>query len=622
MAQATQIETLILKVRIDDSGSADALNKLGGQSAKAGRKLKKLLPSIKSTDSALNRLRGTVGRTGRSLKNMRFPTKNLHLVGAATEKVTWKMAKLQAIIGALALASLAKKSLLVAAGFDKVERTLTNVLGSTAAYTEEMNFLTEQSERLGINLLSTAGNYSQLAAATKDTNLEGHETREIFLGVAEASAALGLSAEDTTGMMRALNQIISKGTLQSEELKLQLGDRLPGALKLAANAMGVTRAELIKMIEAGEVMADDFIPRFAKVLREEFGNGGKSIDTTTASMNRLQNAMDQTFNDVGKEVAKFVPILIDLVKIFGQVLTSTIIPAMAALAEKFNQASNAFEGFFLNVIKILDSEVADNLDGIDFSQQEVTKSTDKASDAIDRQTASFAALQKKMQEVKDLGFTDLVADLKNEETLNLVRTQLDIGDDQFDKLEPIISNMIEAGVSFNDVIAKSTTMLAFWGEELRDTEEEAKNLLKFNKEMDKFLDKNAMKDPVNPFTQMVDDARELKEAMDFSKTLGLTGDEIEKLGPKALLLAKEFGMSDEQIKKSVDKLKELGFFKDGLVGDVQVNSFEAGTAAASEFLIKNALETEALTLDEAQVDLLEKIEENTDNENSGNIIVK
>ena len=41
---------------------------------------------------------------------------------------------------------------------------------------------------------------------------------------------MGLSADQTSGVLLALQQMISKGTVQAEELRGQLGERLPGAL--------------------------------------------------------------------------------------------------------------------------------------------------------------------------------------------------------------------------------------------------------------------------------------------------------------------------------------------------------------------------------------------------------
>jgi tape measure domain-containing protein len=54
------------------------------------------------------------------------------------------------------------------------------------------------------------------------------------------SSALGLSVDDQRGIFKALEQMLSKGNVQAEELRGQLGERLPGAIYFSAKALGVT----------------------------------------------------------------------------------------------------------------------------------------------------------------------------------------------------------------------------------------------------------------------------------------------------------------------------------------------------------------------------------------------
>ena len=54
------------------------------------------------------------------------------------------------------------------------------------------------------------------------------------------------------GAFLALGQMISKGKVQAEELRGQLGKRLPGAFQLAAKAMGMTTAALDKFMADGK----------------------------------------------------------------------------------------------------------------------------------------------------------------------------------------------------------------------------------------------------------------------------------------------------------------------------------------------------------------------------------
>lgn len=168
------------------------------------------------------------------------------------------------------------------------------ITGSTGGATVEMQFLRREADRLGLDLYASADAYKGLAAAAKGTALEGRATRDIFVAVSEAATVLGLSADTTQGALLALQQMVSKGTVAAEELRGQLGERLPGAFQLAAKAMGVTTAELGKMLEQGKIVAEDFLPKFAKALHEQYGKAVEdATDSAVANINRLKNSWDE-----------------------------------------------------------------------------------------------------------------------------------------------------------------------------------------------------------------------------------------------------------------------------------------------------------------------------------------
>jgi len=155
----------------------------------------------------------------------------------------------------------------------------------------EMEYVRGVVNKLGIELQGAAHYYAQFMAASRDTRLEGQRAREVFEAVSAASAVMGLSAYDTEGVFRALTQMISKGTVQAEEMRGQLGERLPGAFQIAARAMGVTTGEFSKMLERGQVISTEFLPQFGRQLREEFGGSvEQASQRTEASLNRLSTA--------------------------------------------------------------------------------------------------------------------------------------------------------------------------------------------------------------------------------------------------------------------------------------------------------------------------------------------
>lgn len=170
---------------------------------------------------------------------------------------------------------------------DKLKNSLAYSSGSASSAAREIAYLRDVTRSLGLDFNSTAEAYGKFAAATKGSGITAAQTKDVFEGISLAAAKLGLSADETQGALLALSQMASKGTVQAEELRGQLGERLPGALKIAAQAMGVTQAELGKMLETGQLLASDFLPKFGKVLKEEFAG---SVTSLTAELNRLNSS--------------------------------------------------------------------------------------------------------------------------------------------------------------------------------------------------------------------------------------------------------------------------------------------------------------------------------------------
>lgn len=181
-----------------------------------------------------------------------------------------------------------------------IQSTLTAVTGSQAIAGTQMKYLIEFADRAGVKFQDLAKNYGQITAAAKGTALEGERVNQVFEAVTLAAGKLGLSTEDVKGSLLAVQQMITKGTVQMEELKSQLGDRLPGALKIYADALGVTQIKFVEMVKKGEVGAST-LTKFAAKLKERYGiNEDTKIDTITAAENRLSNARARLLDQLDK----------------------------------------------------------------------------------------------------------------------------------------------------------------------------------------------------------------------------------------------------------------------------------------------------------------------------------
>ena len=201
---------------------------------------------------------------------------------------------LKGAIAALGIGIIIKDIVDTGVAFENLNKTLSFAVGGTQAAAESMDFLRSEAERLGTDLLSSAEGFAKLSAATKGTQLEGEATREIFTAISEASTVLGLTAEQTGGAITAFEQIISKGKVSAEELRGQLGERLVGAMQIAASTTDRTTQQFDKLLSSGTLLAEDFVRPFATEIRETFAEGlPGAIDTTQAAFNRFTNALNE-----------------------------------------------------------------------------------------------------------------------------------------------------------------------------------------------------------------------------------------------------------------------------------------------------------------------------------------
>lgn len=199
----------------------------------------------------------------------------------------------------LASAFGAQKFLDANLAMDSSERALRVLTGSAGAAAKEMAYLKGVSERLGLDLKTAAEQYTGLVAASKDTALSTQQVRAAFEAVAGSMAVLGRSSMDTENALRAVQQIITKGTVSMEELRQQLGEKLPGALQGTARGLGITTEELVKLVSTGKLTADQVIPALTKSLEELYKTGVK-VETFQSGLARATNKVTLAFAELGQ----------------------------------------------------------------------------------------------------------------------------------------------------------------------------------------------------------------------------------------------------------------------------------------------------------------------------------
>ncbi len=206
---------------------------------------------------------------------------------------------------------------------DRMRNSLLAGTGDIKIVGQELAFIREESNRLGLDLATAGVQYGKLTAASKGTGIAMKDVRATFTAVAEAATALGLSSEDTTGGLNAVVQMMTKGTVQAEELRGQLGDRVPGAVQAMSRALGVSNEEMMKMLEQGQIITAEVLPRFAEELAKIGGAGVEAgAQSFNAELNRLKTTLFDLFAGIASDVSltnftrgmrEFVEVVDDLI---------------------------------------------------------------------------------------------------------------------------------------------------------------------------------------------------------------------------------------------------------------------------------------------------------------------
>lgn len=196
-----------------------------------------------------------------------------------------------------------KKAFDFAREIDNLTTRLQSATGSAESARAKFNELDVMANKMGLSTQSLAESYASFRLSADLAGSSSANTEKIFKSVATASSAMKLSADDTKGVFMALSQMLSKGTVSAEELKQQFGERIPGALSLAAKAMNMTDTEFIKALSTGKIMANDLLPKLADELENTFGQGAQNA---AGSLNALYARTSNLFLEVKDNVKSLV----------------------------------------------------------------------------------------------------------------------------------------------------------------------------------------------------------------------------------------------------------------------------------------------------------------------------
>ncbi|MEW3386508.1 tape measure protein [Escherichia coli] len=170
------------------------------------------------------------------------------------------------------------------------QRAAQFVLGDEGAK-RATEFVKNLANNTGVDQIETLSSFAKFSAGAGDMNADQKES--LFSNVIGTSRLMGLSTDEINGILKAFEQMASKGKIQAEELRGQLGDRMAGAFQLFARSLGMTTEELDKTMKDGKVLSKDVLPKVSAEMGRMIDKAGgweKIINSTQTQLGRLSNS--------------------------------------------------------------------------------------------------------------------------------------------------------------------------------------------------------------------------------------------------------------------------------------------------------------------------------------------
>jgi tape measure domain-containing protein len=234
---------------------------------------------------------------------------------------------------------------------------LNAITGGTPQAARSMEFINSTVERFNIPLQSAREGFLRLYASMSPAGMNAGMIENLFVGISQASATLGLSSDQVNRVTYAFSQMASKGKVMSEEVTGQLGDVIPGALSLMADAAGMSMADFKQAMEDGLVSGKAMEQLFTNlpiVLEQRFGKGAAGAAQT------LQGQLNNLATSTMRLYEAFEPIVNSIAGVVLPALSAGLADAQSAVAafgmkiEGINPATNLLSENAQNIYRNLE----------------------------------------------------------------------------------------------------------------------------------------------------------------------------------------------------------------------------------------------------------------------------
>lgn len=179
--------------------------------------------------------------------------------------------------------------------FRRMEIALTSLTGSITEARTSMDSLRDIAQRLPFTLETITNTFVRL----RSTGVK--DTERVMLGLVNAIAAFGGADEELKLAALAIQQMAGKGVISMEELRRQLGERIPTAIRIMARELGLSLPQLFEKVQSGALESFEGIAALTRGFEKDFkGAAERMLNSWRGATIKFKDAWDQFLRAIGE----------------------------------------------------------------------------------------------------------------------------------------------------------------------------------------------------------------------------------------------------------------------------------------------------------------------------------
>ncbi len=272
-------------------------------------------------------------------------TRALQGVQNKTNQLQKAFGGLRTAIAGVGISVLAKRTILAATSFEKLNQRLKILTKDNGTYSQSLKLAEDAQTKFGLSSIDALEGVTNLQARLAPLGSTMDEISAIFNGFNTAAILSGASTQEQAGAMRQLTQALGSGVLRGDEFN-SISEQMSAVLKPIADQLGVNVGALRDMAAQGKITKDVVVAAFKEIEKQ----GSKALkelikNDPTMVFKVLSNETEKLSITVGSLLAPAVLDALRTITNLTRAVTEFVQSPIGKTAAIFTGIALAVKGF-------------------------------------------------------------------------------------------------------------------------------------------------------------------------------------------------------------------------------------------------------------------------------------